>query len=157
MPYRLLRWSAIICCLLLPLNSYADEEVQRVWKEKIAKAEAGDPKIQTEVGLKLFHGDRFFVPDHKRDLEAGWKWLERASLQGYKPAQEALYATKYGHYQSNRGLDRDELIFALMWYCIFKGKLVTDFEGVALVSDETIGMVHAKVELFWKKHPELKK
>ena len=157
MHYRLLSLFAFLCFLLCPIASVADEEVQRVWKEKIAKAEAGDPKFQTEVGLILFHGDRFFIPDDKRDLEAGWKWIERASMQGYKPAQEAFYATKYSHYQSNRGLDRDELVLALMWYCIFKGKLVSDFKGIALVSDETTAMVHAKVKLFWEKNPALKK
>ena len=47
--------------------------------------------------------------------------------------------------------------FALMWYCIFKGKLVSDFKGIAIVSDETTAMVHAKVKLFWEKHPALKK
>jgi len=157
MPYRLLSWSALLCCLLFPLGSRADQEVQRLWREKIAKAEAGDPKLQTEVGLALFLGDPLFVPHDKRDLDAGWKWLERASMQGYKPAQQSFYSTKYSHYLSINGLDRDELVFALMWYCIFKGKMVTDFKGVALVSDETVGMVHAKVKLFWEKNPELKK
>ena len=156
---RLLSLFAFLCFLLYPIASVADEEVQRVWKEKIAKAEAGDPKFQTEVGLILFHGHGYgiFITDDKRDLEAGWKWIERASMQGYKPAQEAFYATKYIHYQSNRGLDRDELVFALMWYCIFKGKLVSDFKDIALVSDETTAMVHAKVKLFWEKNPALKK
>ena len=157
MPYRLLSLSALLWCLLWPLNSHAEDEAQRIWKEKIAKAEAGDPKFQTEVALNLFHGHPLFVPNEKRDLDAAWKWIERASMQGHKPAQEALYATKHGHYLSYGSLDRDELVFALMWYCIFKGKLVSDFKGIALVSDETTAMVHAKVKLFWEKNPALKK
>lgn len=140
------------------LSCRAEEEMERVWKEWLAKAEAGDPRFQTKVGLKYIRGNDepgICVPDFKTDINLGWKWLERASMQGHKPAQLALSESHYFHYQMNRGTDREELILASMWYCVYKAELCTDYPRI--LSDESIKMTHTKVKAFWDKHPELKK
>jgi TPR repeat protein len=141
-----------------------NEELHLIWKEIQAKAEAGDPKFQTQVGEAYIYGRLVVVPEGKIDLDLGWKWLRLAAMQGYKPGQKAYAASKLRHYVMNRGTDREELLEALMWYCIYEGRLI-DFSshGVntpaygTLVSEGTCALAHEKAKAFWSKYPELKK
>jgi TPR repeat protein len=141
------------------------EEQHLIWKEVQAKAEGGDPKFQTQVGEAFIYGRGIVVPQEKIDLELGWKWLRLAAMKGHKPGQKAYAASKLRHYLMNRGTDREELLEALMWYCMHEGRLI-DFskDGVSAplyggtsVSEGTCALAHEKTRAFWLKHPELKK
>ena len=91
--------------------------------------------------------------------------MRLAAMKGHKPGQKAYAASKLRHYLMNRGTDREELLEALMWYCIHEGRLI-DFskDGVSAplyggtpVSEGTSALSHEKTRVFWGKHPELKK
>jgi hypothetical protein len=158
--------SLIICLtFFVPWVVASDYEEQHlIWKEIQAKAEAGDPKFQTQVGEAYIYGRVLVVPEEKIDLELGWKWLRLAAMKGYKPGQKAYAASRLTHYLKNRGTDREELIEALMWYCIHDGRVI-DFSkggvsapyGGTLVSEGTCALAHEKTRAFWVKNPELKK
>ncbi len=157
----------LICCLMFSMTGALASEYEEeylIWKEVQAKAEAGDPKFQTQVGEAFIHGRGIVVPQEKIDLELGWKWLRLAAMKGYKPGQKAYAASRLTHYLKNRGTDREELLEALMWYCIHDGRLI-DFSkggvyapyGGTPVSEGTCALAHEKTRAFWGKHPELKK
>jgi len=156
----------ILCTVLfVPCGLASEYEEQHlIWKEIQAKAEAGDPKFQTQVGEAYIYGRVLVVPEDKIDLELGWKWLRLAAMKGYKPGQKSYAASKLRHYLMNRGTDREELLEALMWLCIHEGRLI-DFSvgqvsvpyGSTPVSEKTCALAHEKTKAFWSKHPELKK
>jgi hypothetical protein len=156
-----------------PAKLSGDEEYGRVWKETLAKAEAGDPRFQTEVAHAYWFG-RIGVIEGGKDIEVAWRWLRLAAMKGYGPAQQAYADTRLVHYYRNNGTDREMLIEGLMWYCVFDGQLVKDFGKIATkpnphwpcevstwshsaLSDETRQMVYEKVKMFWKGNPALKK
>lgn len=159
--------------LWTPARLSGDEEYGRVWKETLAKAEAGDPRFQTEVAHAYWFG-RVGIMQGGMDIEAAWRWLRLAAMKGYGPAQQAYADTRLVHYYKNNGTDREMLIDGLMWYCIFDGRLVQDFPKVwskpnphwpsevatrstCALSDETRRLVYEKTKMFWRDHPDLKK
>lgn len=157
----------LICCLMffMPCGIASEYEEQHlIWKEIQAKAEAGDPKFQTQVGEAFIYGRGIVVPQEKIDLELGWKWLRLAAMKGYKPGQRAYAVSKLTHYLKNRGTDREELLEALMWHCVHEGRLI-DFSksgvhvpyGGTPVSEGTSALAHEKTKAFWSRYPELKK
>lgn len=151
----------VFCLMFFMPAMFASEyeEQHLIWKEIQAKAEAGDPKFQTQVGEAFIYGRGIVVPQEKINLEVGWKWLRLAAMKGYKPGQKAYAVSKLNHYLMNRGTDREELIEALMWHCVNDGRLIDfskDGYGGTPVSEGTCALAHEKTRAFWGKHPELK-
>lgn len=77
---------------LFALNVWASEEALKpsqeglaVYKDMLPQAEAGDPEVQTTLGLMRLRGDT--VP---RDLRVARVWLGKAALQNHTPAQYYL-------------------------------------------------------------------
>lgn len=88
-PLKQMLCIASLC--LLPLNAWAtqvetpSEHGLAVYKAFLPKAEAGDPEIQTTLGLMRLRGDT--VP---RDLRIARVWLGKAAIQHHTPAQYYL-------------------------------------------------------------------
>ncbi|MCZ8015128.1 MAG: hypothetical protein O9274_05450 [Limnobacter sp.] len=77
--------------LLLAFNAFAtqadnqSDQGMAVYKALLPKAEAGDPEVQTTLGLMRLRGDT--VP---RDLRVARVWLGKAAIQQHTPAQYYL-------------------------------------------------------------------
>lgn len=87
-------WSRLLCAAglcLLTFNAWSNqvhtqnEQGLAVYKAFLPKAEAGDPEIQTTLGLMRLRGDT--VP---RDLRIARIWLGKAAIQHHTPAQYYL-------------------------------------------------------------------
>lgn len=86
--YRLIGAASL---LLLAFNACAtqadnqNDQGMAVYKALLPKGEAGDPEVQTTLGLMRLRGDT--VP---RDLRIARVWLGKAALQNHTPAQYYL-------------------------------------------------------------------
>jgi len=87
-------WSHLLCAASLWLSTFNAWAIQdqapgdqgmAVYKALLPKAEAGDPEVQTTLGLMRLRGDTV-----ARDLRVARVWLGKAALQNHTPAQYYL-------------------------------------------------------------------
>lgn len=131
-----------------PTTAVADGEEAKIFREKLAKAEAGDPQAQVRVGDIFLYGDPRLGISANPALAEGW--YMKAATQGYAMGYSKLSSIHRSRALKlrNQGLSDSEELIESTKFAILSGEGTTYFR----ISEGSLAEARRRADA-WRAQP----